>query len=320
MKNGFFFALFLNIFRLNAQQGLVGDYYEGTNFEKKVATRIDANIDFKWNMPPIFSIKSQKYSIRWTGKIKAPESGVYYFSAKVDDGIRVWIGNKLIIDEWNLHDEGHFANKMTFEKGKIYDLKVEYFNALKEGEVHLSWGLPSHKPNVGEIIMVIDNKYFLNPNQPIAEKNETKLKYQTKQPPLSKQPKNTLKSPIKPVKNTVVSADTIQKYIPKNVMFQQSKSIMLPESFTELDNLAAFLKRFPKLNLTIEGHTDVIGDQKMNKTLSEERALAVAQYLIKHGVDENRIVSVGYGSTRPIVADSVKMGNRVNRRVAFIIK
>ena len=71
---------------------------------------------------------------------------------------------------------------------------------------------------------------------------------------------------------------------------------------------------------TIEGHTDVIGDQNMNKTLSEERAIAVAQYLIQHGIDENRIVSVGYGSTRPIVTDSVKMGNRVNRRVAFIIK
>ena len=103
-------------------------------------------------------------------------------------------------------------------------------------------------------------------------------------------------------------------------MFQQSKSLMLPESYTELDNLTAFLKRYPKLTLTIEGHTDVIGDQNMNKTLSEERAIAVAQYLIQHGIDENRIVSVGYGSTRPIVKDSVKMGNRVNRRVAFIIK
>jgi outer membrane protein OmpA-like peptidoglycan-associated protein len=318
-----FFTLFIS--QLKAQQGLVAEYYDGRNFDKKVATRIDSKIDFNWmSTPPVSGINPHNCSIRWLGKITAPESGTYTFSAKVDDGIRVWISDKLIIDAWDLHDMGDFLGKITLEKGKPYDLKVEYFNALIEGEIRLLWELPSEKPVFGGFFgnnaKVIDSKYFQNTGIPIAQKDAPKSGLQTKQPPLSKKPIIASKTPSKPVKNAVVSADTIQKYIPKNVMFQQSKSIMLPESFVELDNLAAFLKRYTKLNLTIEGHTDVIGDQKMNKVLSEERALAVAQYLINHGVNENRIVSVGYGSTRPIVADSVKTGNRVNRRVAFIIK
>jgi outer membrane protein OmpA-like peptidoglycan-associated protein len=325
MKNVFLFFCFLFSIRLIAQQGLVAEYYDGRNFDKKVASRIDSKIDFNWmSTPPVSGINPHNCSIRWTGKIITPDNGSYTFSAKVDDGIRVWIGDKLVIDAWDLHDVGDFTGKITLEKGKSYDLKVEYFNALIEGEIRLLWELPSEKPIFGGFfgtnVKVIESKYFQNAGLPIAQKEAPKSGLQTKQPPLSKKPIIASKSPSKPVKNAVVSADTIQKYIPKNVMFQQSKSIMLPESFTELDNLAGFLKRYPKLNLTIEGHTDVIGDQKMNKTLSEERALAVAKYLTKHGVDENRILSVGYGSTRPIVADSIKTGNKVNRRVAFVIK
>lgn len=324
MKNAIFSFFLLIALRLTAQQGLFAEYYDGSNFDKKVATRIDPKIDFSWwQTPPVAGINPQRCSIRWTGKITTPETGSYTFSAKVDDGIRVWVGNTLIINAWELNDEGNFLGKITLEKGKTYDLKVEYFNALIEGEVRLLWELPSEKPTFGgwfgNNMKVIDSRYFQQPiEQPLAQKTQLKPEI----PPLSKKPIITSKSPNKPVKpkTTVVNADTIQKYTPKNVMFQQSKSIMLPESYAELDNLTAFLKRYPKLTLTIEGHTDVIGDQKMNKTLSEERALSVAQYLIKQGIDENRIVSVGYGSTRPILADSVKTGHTENRRVAFIIK
>ena len=95
---------------------------------------------------------------------------------------------------------------------------------------------------------------------------------------------------------------------------------MLGESFQELDNLAAFLKRYAKLMLIIEGHTDNIGDIKLNLTLSEERAQAVMNYLVDKGIAVNRIQAKGYGSSRPLINDNSTTGHLQNRRVEFIIR
>ena len=95
---------------------------------------------------------------------------------------------------------------------------------------------------------------------------------------------------------------------------------MLGESFSELDNFAAFLKRYPKLMLTVEGHTDNIGDLKLNLTLSEERAQAVMKYLVDKGIAANRIQAKGYGSSRPLINDNSTSGHLQNRRVEFIIR
>lgn len=82
-----------------------------------------------------------------------------------------------------------------------------------------------------------------------------------------------------PPKQAAISADTLEKYIPKNILFVQGKSIMLSESQPELDRLAGFLLRNPALQLSIEGHTDNHGDSAKNMILSEERAQVVSAYL-----------------------------------------
>ena len=327
---------FLGVTHVLAQQGLKGDYYDGDNFQKYVATRIDSKIDLSWLIhPPVAGINPRYCSIRWTGRLFAPESGTYTFSTLVDDGVRVWIGNVKVIDAWDLHDSEDFKGKIVLEKGKLYDLKVEYFNAMIEGEIHLLWELPSDKASFWNFFSnnakVVGPSYFYqiheipSPPKPIntsiAEK-PTPKKIVT---PLSKTPLNKPKSPIvtsktPTTKSKIVSADTIQKYTPKNILFEQSKSIMLGESFTELDNLAAFLKRYPQLMLTIEGHTDNIGDIKLNFMLSEERAQAVMKYLLDKGIVANRIQAKGYGSSRPLITDNSPTGHVQNRRVEFIIR
>ncbi|MBK9016649.1 MAG: OmpA family protein [Saprospiraceae bacterium] len=118
----------------------------------------------------------------------------------------------------------------------------------------------------------------------------------------------------------VVTKDTLERYVPKNVLFEQGKSIMLEKSKPGLDNLAGFLLRNPKLQLKIEGHTDIIGDMDMNKTLSEERAKVVAEYLVTKGIEQSRLEATGYGSSRPLVTGNSKKGYQENRRVAFIIR
>ena len=95
---------------------------------------------------------------------------------------------------------------------------------------------------------------------------------------------------------------------------------MLPESFEELDNLAVMLKRFPNKKVVVEGHTDNVGDSKLNLKLSDERASAVVEYLIKKGIESARLTWKGCGDMRPFTMDNTIEGHAKNRRVEFIIK
>jgi len=71
----------------------------------------------------------------------------------------------------------------------------------------------------------------------------------------------------------------------------------------------------PTLRVLLEGHTDSIGAEAYNQGLSERRAKAVMQYLIKGGVDSARLSTVGYGESRPIAPNNTKEGRAKNRRV-----
>ena len=95
---------------------------------------------------------------------------------------------------------------------------------------------------------------------------------------------------------------------------------MLPQSYEELDNLVAMLKRFPNKKVIVEGHTDNVGDSKLNLKLSEERASAVVDYLIKKGIKSDRLSWKGWGDMRPLTTENTVEAHIQNRRVEFIIK
>lgn len=313
------FLLFLSTkISLYAQQGLKGYYHDGTNFERFVATRIDPNINFLWrNKPPIAGVTPDKCSIRWLGYLTAPETGDYVFSAKVDDGIRVWVNNQLLINSWQMNDMGNFQGTIKLQKGGSYPIKIEYFNGLLEGEINVMWTIP--KANKG--FQTIESQYFTQTYQappppkylpkPIPQPNIKPTPKPTPKPPLSSRPNLP--------KKEVLRADTLEKYVPKNVLFERTQSVILPASFSDLDKLCVFLLRYPYLKIKIEGHTDIIGDNNMNQKLSEERAEVVKKYLIQKRVNANRIAAIGYGSTRPLINDGAKTGHPENRRVVFIV-
>ncbi len=321
------FLAFLFCSYLPAQQGLRAEYFNGTDFNEKIAERIDPNIDFYWNhTPPFPGMNPNVCSVRWTGRLKSPESGTYTFSARVDDGIRVWIGSLLIIDAWDLHDVGLFAGNVILKAGEEYNIRVEYFNALVEAEVRLLWKLPSMKSSINSwfddnpVVIAPEYFYHISEKPAVVQKEpliREKPRAETK--PKIQAPKKSTPKPQNPPK-TVVHADTLQRYIPKNVMFEQGKSKLLSASHKELDQLAAFLVRNPDYSLRIEGHTDTPGDALKNWELSESRAYAVAAYLVKNGVVAGRIEAKGYGSTRPLVKSDGRKYHPENRRVEFIIK
>lgn len=105
----------------------------------------------------------------------------------------------------------------------------------------------------------------------------------------------------------------------RNVFFVQSKAVLLPESYPELDRLVRIMKDNKTLEIQLEGHTDGRGDPKANLELSEERVEAVRQYLISKGISEKRIVGKGFGGARPMVANDTEENRQLNRRVEFKI-
>jgi OOP family OmpA-OmpF porin len=99
------------------------------------------------------------------------------------------------------------------------------------------------------------------------------------------------------------------------VYFDQSSYLLRPESYTQLNQLVALLKSRPGLKIEISGHTDNVGDPRLNLALSENRARVITSYLITNGITENRLRFKGYGQTQPIAANDTEENKRKNRRV-----
>ncbi len=102
----------------------------------------------------------------------------------------------------------------------------------------------------------------------------------------------------------IINFDTASSNIP-----DANKSI--------LDQAAALIKRASQVHLTVKGHTDAMGDVAANKALSQKRAQAVVDYLVKQGVDPAQLQAVGYGSEQPVADNATPEGQFKNRRIEF---
>lgn len=105
----------------------------------------------------------------------------------------------------------------------------------------------------------------------------------------------------------------------KNVFFETGKFDLRPESKVELDKLIAFLKANPNMRAELSGHTDNVGSPSANLILSQNRAKAVVDYLVKGGIDASRLVSKGYGDTKPKVLNDTPENRQINRRTEFTV-
>jgi len=103
----------------------------------------------------------------------------------------------------------------------------------------------------------------------------------------------------------------------KLVQFESGKAVLLQKSYAVLDEVMSVMNTYPEYSLNISGHTDSQGDDKMNQALSERRAKACYEYLVKKGVDTNRVSSIGYGESKPIATNMYAAGREQNRRVVF---
>lgn len=103
------------------------------------------------------------------------------------------------------------------------------------------------------------------------------------------------------------------------VQFEVGKATLKAESYSILDQVAEIIKKYPRYSLSIEGHTDNVGNEANNKQLSEERAKSCYEYLIARGVANERMKYVGFGESKPIADNSTQEGRDKNRRVEFVL-
>ena len=107
-------------------------------------------------------------------------------------------------------------------------------------------------------------------------------------------------------------------YIFRNIYFDFNKANLKEESLPILDEVVGLLKAKPDMKMEIQGHTDSKGTAAYNLKLSERRAASVKDYLVKNGIESNRLTTKGYGLTKPVATNATEEGRAKNRRVEFV--
>jgi outer membrane protein OmpA-like peptidoglycan-associated protein len=160
--------------------------------------------------------------------------------------------------------------------------------------------------------------------EPNSDRKKDIQLIKTKEPVVAKQ--STLSaSTVNPKEKLPTAAgksfDKIEKgkaIVLNNVYFEQSSFIMQKESYPELDKVVSMLKTNPQTKIEIGGHTDNIGDNRLNLALSENRAKVILNYLVSKGIDEDRLLYKGYGGSKPVAPNDTEDNKKKNRRVEIV--
>jgi beta-glucosidase len=143
------------------EQGLKGEYFSNKDFSgAPLMTRVDKRIAFRWDRgsptddlvargewPRDKALPTDGFGVRWTGQLLPQTSGRYEVSVGADDGFRLYLDGKLVAEHWETSPR--LQSKSAFvelEAGRAYDVKLEYFDELRDAEVRLAWQPPGAKP------------------------------------------------------------------------------------------------------------------------------------------------------------------------------
>lgn len=132
----------------DGQPGIAVQYFEGTNFEKPAGKSVDPKVEYTWPGPPLANPPGglagfDNFSARWEGTILAPEDGEYEIGVEGDDGFRLWLDNKLVVEDWAARPVLYKGTKITLRKGQRLPVKIEYFQGSFDRILRLGWRTPS---------------------------------------------------------------------------------------------------------------------------------------------------------------------------------
>ncbi|HYG73448.1 MAG TPA: protein kinase, partial [Planctomycetota bacterium] len=124
--------------------GLLGEYYSNMDLSGTPATRVDPELDFNWgDGSPMSGIPSERFSVRWTGFVTAAHSEVYTFSTTSDDGVRLWVDDRLLIDHWRTSNSEDRSEKIQLKAGQRHRIRLEFFDEIGLAIIKLQWSSPS---------------------------------------------------------------------------------------------------------------------------------------------------------------------------------
>lgn len=122
--------------------GLTASYYNNIDLTELAVQRLDSLVDFDWGAgSPDTGVGADTFSARWRGQVYAPSTGTYSFAVASDDGVRLWIGGQLVLDNWVDQAYTEKTGTVTLVQG-YHDLLLEYYDNLYDAAVSLEWAGP----------------------------------------------------------------------------------------------------------------------------------------------------------------------------------
>lgn len=126
-----------------AHADLRADYFPSATLSGAAIGRVDPAIDFNWGRGGPAGLAADNFSARWTGFVTAPKTEAYRFSTTADDGVRLWVDGKLVIDNWTVQGATERSGTVALTAGRAYAIKLEYFERQGDATVRLRWSSPT---------------------------------------------------------------------------------------------------------------------------------------------------------------------------------
>jgi len=125
-------------------RGLQAAYYDALNFSGTPVSRLDATVGFDWGTgAPAGGLAADTFSVRWTGQVVPRYSETYTFSTTSDDGVRLWVDGRLLVDQWNDHAATVHSGTIALTAGTRYAVVMEYYENGGNAVAKLGWSSPS---------------------------------------------------------------------------------------------------------------------------------------------------------------------------------
>lgn len=129
--------------------GLKAEYFDNEDFTDLKLTRTDPTVDFKWGKDsPDKLIGADTFSARWTGQVQPEYSEKYTFHTTSDDGVRLWVDGKKLIDNWAVQAPTENKGSITLDAGNKYDIKLEYYENTLGATEQLSWSTRNQEEQI----------------------------------------------------------------------------------------------------------------------------------------------------------------------------
>jgi hypothetical protein len=130
-------------------KGLTGEYFATSTLTLPKLTRVDAGVDFNWGLgSPDPTLGIDKFSARWTGRLKTSVAGLHTFFVQSDDGVRLYVNGQLMVNNWTDHALAEDSASMQLGAGVTLDLRLEYYENTGSSTARLLWTPPGQTKQV----------------------------------------------------------------------------------------------------------------------------------------------------------------------------